>query len=76
MSLKPPLKPAEPPKAIIGQEGWGKPAGSNLRHYIRGQRSLCRQWGYYGNVSTDQSGAELCERCRDLHANATLKSSP
>lgn len=44
-------------------EGWGKPPGSALRHYIRAQEALCGLWGYFGDVTTDKASCEKCERC-------------
>jgi hypothetical protein len=77
MSPKPPLKPIVPsPARISSNDGWGRPAGSSLRHYIRGQRSLCRTWGYFGDVKTDQSAAELCEECRAALERGTLPATP
>jgi hypothetical protein len=53
MSTRSPLTP----------EGWGRPHGSLLRHYIARQRSLCGLWGYFGDVRTDVSTAGRCEAC-------------
>lgn len=78
MTTKPPLTPKKrpsprPQQAVVwSHEGWGRPAGSSLRHYIRGQRSLCREWGYYGDVRTDASAAEQCELCLARLASGTL----
>jgi hypothetical protein len=48
-------------------EGWGKPIGSALRHYLRKQRSLCGTWGYFGDVLLDKSTAGKCEACAAAH---------
>ncbi len=55
------IRPPAPSKPT--PEGWGKPMGSALRHYIRNQQALCGLWGFFGDVRTDKSTNEKCERC-------------
>ncbi len=55
------MSPFKPPAR---DEGWVQPAGSRLRHYIRGKWSLCGQWPYPGTIGLETSGAALCESCQ------------
>lgn len=60
-------KPVAPVQKPVLVEGWARPAGSALRHYIRGQKALCGLWGFQGDVRADTSTHEKCERCAALH---------
>lgn len=63
-----PLAPILKPVPVVKTaEGWARPAGSALRHYIRAQQALCGLWGFPGDVKGDTSTHEKCERCAALH---------
>lgn len=50
------------------REGWGLPAGSEVKHFFRDTRSLCGRWGFFfGTVlSRDDQSSNRCSVCRRL----------